>query len=233
MNLPTSGDNGADSEKIPAKKALRPKDAATIVLLDRSEGPWRVLVGKRSTRHVFMPDTYVFPGGRRDRRDHALSFETDMHPAVLEKLLSEKGKGPSPIRARALALAALRELHEETGLLIGTAQEDGRFSAQLDRLRYVARAITPPGMVRRFDTRFFCTFADEAGIDPSAIRDSQELHDLRWVNIRETDDIRMPDITRLVLEDLRNLMDNDPGLTYGMPVPFYFDRRRTSVRDIF
>lgn len=221
------------SAETPRARALRPKDAATLVLIDRQASAWKVLVGKRSTKHVFMPDTYVFPGGRRDRLDHALPFETDMHPAVLNKLLSERGGRSGPKTARALALAALRELHEETGLRIGAERPAGAFSARLDSLRYIARAITPPGMVRRFDTRFFSTFADEAEIDPAAIRDSSELIDLRWIDLRETDQVRMPDITRHILSDLRNLMENDPGLSYGMPVPFYFDRRRTFVREEF
>nr|WP_316653609.1 NUDIX hydrolase [uncultured Gellertiella sp.] len=212
-----------------APRALRPRDAATLVLIDRSGEAWRVLVGKRSTRHVFMPDTYVFPGGRRDRRDHALPYETDLHPDVMGKLSGERAI--TPVRARALALAALRELQEETGLTIGTARAAGGFDARLDRLRYLARAITPPGMVRRFDTRFFSAFADETGIDPAAIRDSHELHDLRWIDIRHTDSLHMPDITRLILEELRNLGDKDPSLSFGAPVPFYHGRHRAHVRD--
>ncbi|MBB4066709.1 NUDIX hydrolase [Gellertiella hungarica] len=213
-------------------KALRPRDAATLILVDRSAGPWRVLMGKRHARHVFMPDLYVFPGGRRDRRDHALPFDTDMHPAVLDKLVGESRSSKTPTGARALALAALRELHEETGISIGERDERG-LRARLDGLRYVARAITPPGMVRRFDTRFFCTFADEAGVDPAGIRDSNELHDLRWVELSAVGEIPMPEITRSILEELRILMDNDPGLPFGLPVPFFFDRRRTMVRVTF
>lgn len=219
-------------ERPDRPKALRPKDAATLVLIDRSEGPWRVLMGKRHARHVFMPDLYVFPGGRRDPRDHALPYLADIQPAVMEKLLSEGKTGARPSGMRALALAALRELHEETGIAIGDLSEAG-LVARLDCLRYVARAITPPGMVRRFDTRFFCAFADEALPAPVAIRDSHELHDLRWVDLMATGDIPMPEITRSILEDLRILMDNHPGLPYGLPVPFYFGRRNSMVRTTF
>ena len=220
-------------EEAPKKavKALRPRDAASLILVDRSTPGWSVLMGKRSTRHVFMPDTYVFPGGRRDREDHRLAFERDMHPQVLAKLLSERGSARSAGRARALALAALRELHEETGLAIGRLESTGLF-ARLDTLRYVARAITPPGMVRRFDTRFFSTFADEAGIDPSTIADSQELHDLRWVDLDRTDALTMPEITRRILDELVFLRNNEPALPHGLPVPFFFDRRRTMIREV-
>lgn len=217
----------------PARKTLRPKDAATLMLIDRSAGGWRVLMGKRSARHVFMPDTYVFPGGRRDPRDHALPFETDLHPCVLHKLLHESRGRLSPARARALALAALRELHEETGIAIGDIRPPGHLAARLSSLRYLARAITPPGLVRRFDTRFFSAFTDEAGVEPQSFRDSHELQDLRWVGLGETDGFAMPDITRHILGDLRKLVETDPTLSYGMPVPFYFDRRRTFVRELF
>lgn len=223
-----------DSLESPAAKpkALRPRDAATLILIDRSGTDWRVLMGKRHARHVFMPDLYVFPGGRRDARDHALPYATDIHEAVLTKLLGEGPARRSAAGMRALALAAIRELHEETGIAIGDAQGHG-FAARLDGLRYVARAITPPGMVRRFDTRFFSAFADEAGVDPGSVRDSQELHDLRWVPLGNNDDIPMPEITRSILEELRNLMDKNPGLPYGLPVPFYFARRNAMVRTTF
>ncbi len=227
---PAESAAGAEEQK---KARIRPRDAATLVLIDRSGPVWRLLVGKRSVKHVFMPETYVFPGGRRDRRDHALPFETDIHPAVLEKLIGEKGSRLKAARARALALAAVRELQEETGLILGNDAGSGGCIALLHHLRYVARAITPPGMVRRFDTRFFAAFADEAGLDPQAIRDSNELHDLRWVPINATAEIRMPEITRLIVKDLLNLMDNDPALSYGKTVPFYHERKRIFLRELF
>lgn len=232
---PDRGGRPADPAKdgSPKKARIRPKDAATLVLIDRSGADWRVLVGKRSVKHVFMPETYVFPGGRRDRHDHALPYETDMHPAVLDKLTSEYGSRLKATRARALALAAIRELQEETGLVLGTPSHSGTCAAALHHLRYLARAITPPGMVRRFDTRFFAAFADEAGLEPDAIRDSNELHDLRWVSIKATAEIKMPEITRLIIKDLLNLMDNDPELSYGMTVPFYHERKRVFLRELY
>lgn len=214
------------SAERPAGPSVRPRDAATIVLIDRTTGFPRVLVGKRSSRHVFMPDTYVFPGGRRDASDHALPFASDLHPLVLARLTGERGTEKS---ARAIALAALRELHEETGLTLGDAA-GGRLRASLHTLRYVARAVTPPGNVRRFDTRFFSTFADEAGINPDLIRDTGELHDLRWLDLRDVDSLSMPRITRTVLEDLKKLMSMDPALPFGSPVPFYYSRRGQSFR---
>ncbi len=200
----------------------RPRDAATLILLDRSEGCPRVLLGKRSSRHVFMPDTYVFPGGRRDRQDHALPFSSDLHPVVLAKLSAERRTDRS---ARALALAAVRELQEETGLPLGETI-GGRLHARLDSLRYIARAITPTGYPRRFDTRFFTTFADEAGISPDQVCDTAELHDVRWHALDALGDLDMPWITRAILGELDLLMQTDAALPFGSPVPFYRHRGR-------
>ncbi|MBP1844425.1 8-oxo-dGTP pyrophosphatase MutT (NUDIX family) [Rhizobium petrolearium] len=202
---------------------VRPKDAASLILIDRSAERPRVLMGRRGSGHVFMPDVYVFPGGRRDAGDHTLPFSADLDPLVSEKLLAGTSARMTSSRARALALAALRELHEETGLAGGTA-------ADLSRLRYVARAITPPGNVRRYDTRFFLAFSDETLFDMTHLKDSSELQDVRWLDIAELSGLKLPRITQAVLEDVRNLMTTDPSLPFGSPVSFYFMRHGRFVR---
>lgn len=210
----------------PAAVSLRPKDAATLLLVDRSGETPRVLMGRRGGGHVFMPDVFVFPGGRRDRSDAALPFQTDLHPQVLERLAST-ADAVSVRRARGIAMAAIRELHEETGLVIGQLEptaQSMRLSANLQSLRYVARAITPPGNVRRFDTRFFLTFVDEAGIDPTAIRNSDELQDLQWLAMDAVTNLKMPPITRTILDDVKKLMSTDPSLPFGSAGPFYYLR---------
>jgi len=207
---------------------LTPKDAATLIVIDRSDGRLRVLFGKRGERHVFMPNLYVFPGGRRDRGDHALPYLRDLHPQVLARLAAGRSDPAALRRGRALALAAIRELHEETGLFIGRTADGA--AADLASLRYVARAITPPGNVRRFDTRFFLTFTDEAGIDPTNIRDSAELHDLTWLDIDAASGLNMPLITRTILEDVIDRMKADPSLPFGSPGPFYYSRRGRTFR---
>ncbi|WP_420885038.1 NUDIX hydrolase [Agrobacterium rubi] len=213
---------------LPPDKApyLRPKDAASILLLDRSTDTVRVLVGKRSSAHVFMPDVYVFPGGRRDAGDRTLPFGTDLRPAVLDKLMRASSRPMTQMSARALALAALRELHEETGLRLGADPD----RPDLSPLRFVARAITPPGRVRRFDTRFFCCFTDEAGIDPNEIRDSDELQNLEWLDIQNNSSLNMAPITRMVLEDVTKFMIGDPSLQSESPVRQYFERRGNFIR---
>ncbi len=208
---------------------MRPKDAASILLLDRSTDRTRVLVGKRSSAHVFMPDVFVFPGGRRDARDHALPYSGDLHPAVTDKLIHAASRPLTASGARALALAAIRELHEEMGLRFG-GDADECHAPDLSHLRFVARAITPPGKVRRYDTRFFCCFTDEAGINPNAFSDSEELLSLQWLDIEDNSSLNMAPITRLVLEDVTKFMIGDPSLQFESPVRQYFERRGKFIR---
>jgi 8-oxo-dGTP pyrophosphatase MutT (NUDIX family) len=216
-------------------RSPRPRDAASIMLLDRSQDCVRVLLGRRHKAHVFMPDLHVFPGGRRDRDDHKLPWSGDIHPAVLERLKTGYGQRASESRLRAIALAAIRELHEEASIAVGTRDCGNTllpFLPDLTNLRYMARAITPPGHSRRFDTHFFALFTDEAGVDPDDIRDSRELEDLRWIDVNDVSAVRMPDITGIILGDLRASLQSDASLPFGRPVPFYYTRHGRFVRDL-
>jgi 8-oxo-dGTP pyrophosphatase MutT (NUDIX family) len=140
-------------EKLVPGPALRPKDAATLIIVRReTDGP-RVLMGKRHSGMAFQPNKFVFPGGRIDPGDERIK-------ACI---------GTTPSRARGLALAAVRETFEETGVLLGErtagvprtrAPAWAKFFAhgivpRLDTFDLVARAVTPPGRTRRFDARFF------------------------------------------------------------------------------
>ena len=135
---------------------LRPRDAATLILLDRKGGDVRVLMGRRHMRHAFMPGKFVFPGGRTDLSDSRVVVASALHPHEEAKLVAGSGR-TSLARARAIALSAIRETYEEAGMLIG---EEGPFVAgkaewqafadhgvrpALAGLRMIARAITPPG----------------------------------------------------------------------------------------
>lgn len=214
---------------------LRPVDAASVVLIDRSEGRFRVLVGKRSSKHVFMPDLYVFPGGRRDRQDSRIPVSAPLHPTATERLHLRTPARTGEATVRALGVAALRELHEEAGLAVGTevVGKPGMlpFLPDLSVLRFFARAITPPGQPRRFDTRFFALFTDEAGIDLTAAADSHELVDLRWIDIFEQFNVDMPMITIKVLDELKSCLQEDPSLPFGHHVAFFHNHRGQIVRN--
>jgi len=198
-------------------------------------------MGKRHRSHAFMPDTYVFPGGRRDRGDGRIPVADELHPAVVEKLLRKMANPMSAFRARALAIAAVRETQEEVGIVIGG---NGRTSAlpgwrafgerglapKLSLLRFVARATTPPRQKRRFDTRFFACFRDE--IDATEAVSSNELLDPRWVGLSQIESLPMPRITKAVIDDLSRELKRDPFLPFGRPVPYYHARYGRFTREI-
>src|SRR5271166_2989644 len=100
-----------DNEKI-VPNTLRPKDAATLVLVKRDGGAARVLMGQRHGDMAFMANKYVFPGGRLDPADMRIPVSTELAPHVAARA----AHGASPARARGLALAAIRETFEETGI---------------------------------------------------------------------------------------------------------------------
>src|SRR5205814_9282254 len=96
----------------------RPKDAATLILIDRTGEKPKVLVGKRHDNVVFMPGKYVFPGGRVDGSDNRVPVAAPISPELEANLLKGSPK-ISLARARALANAAIREACEETRLCLG------------------------------------------------------------------------------------------------------------------
>ena len=222
----------------------RPKDAATIIVLSRRPGGLRVLMGQRSAEHAFLPGKVVFPGGRTDRADYHAPFAQNLHPQVMAKLTVNMRGPTSAKRPQALALSAIRETYEETGVLLGNACADPpamRNAAwrdflshgvlpDLSPLRLIARAITPPRFKRRFDARFFAVF-DDAIVAKVAVPDN-ELIDPAWLTIEEARDHPLPDITRTVLAELEQRLAGDPDLRADESVPFYYMRRGRFRRDL-
>jgi 8-oxo-dGTP pyrophosphatase MutT (NUDIX family) len=230
---------------VKGQTLLRPRDAATLVILDRSDGEVKVLMGRRRDDLAFMAGKFVFPGGRVDPTDRGVALAGDLRPHESAKLLTKMRGRPSRQRARAIALAAVREAFEEAGLLIGRKGQDKGTGTQpdtwrgfaerdvlpaLDRLTFFARAITPPGRPRRFDTRFFCV--DAAAIAERAGHNDGELSALDWLTLEEARGLDIPRITRLVLEDLTEQLA-DGSLDAGTnPVPFYYQRGGSFKRDL-
>jgi 8-oxo-dGTP pyrophosphatase MutT (NUDIX family) len=223
---------------------LRPRDAATLIIVDTSGGEPRVLLGRRRPDLAFMPGRYVFPGGRVDRADRHIAVEHDLEPGNLENLMVAMKGTRSLARARALALAAVRETFEEAGLLIGVPSQSAALSRArvwqqffshgyrpaLTPLTFFARAITPPGRPRRFDTRFFCVAA-EAIVHRVTVGDG-ELSDLEWHSIEQARALELPNITRVVLEDLSERIAAGALQKCDVPVPFYHRRNGTFHRDL-
>lgn len=220
---------------------LRPRDAATLILLERSGTTHKVLIGRRHKNHAFMPSKFVFPGGRTDPADSRIPVSTDLHPVIEAKLT---GKRTSKARARAIALSAVRETYEEAGLLIGrpgsfaTTKPDWqgfvehRVCPDLQSLRLVARAITPPGRVRRFDTRFLAAFRDDVAVELPDGGPTNELEEIVWLPIDEAMEADVPAITKTVLGELAARLKTDPNLEPEGAVPFYYLRYNRFHRDI-
>jgi 8-oxo-dGTP pyrophosphatase MutT (NUDIX family) len=214
------------------KGPARPRDAATLILLDRRVGEIHVLIGRRHAAHAFMPGKFVFPGGRTDPADSRVPVASPLHPREEAKLIAGTGR-VSHARARAIALSAIRETYEEAGLLIG---EKGPFATgksdwqgfvehgvrpSLGGLRYIARAITPPGRTRRFDTRFLSAWRSDVAVELPGGGPTNELEELIWLPIAEAKQADVPAITKTILGELEQQLANDPALPPGTPTPFY------------
>jgi 8-oxo-dGTP pyrophosphatase MutT (NUDIX family) len=226
------------------RKVLRPRDAATLIIVDTARGEPRVLLGRRREDLAFMPGRYVFPGGRVDPSDRQVAVEHDLAPGNIANLMVAMKGNRSPARARALALAAVRETFEEAGILIGAPLQRSPppkarawqkffslgFRPTLTQLTFFARAITPPGRPRRYDTRFFCVAA-EAIVHRVAAADG-ELSDLEWHTIEQARGLDLPNITRVVLEDLGERIAAGALQKCDAPVPFYHRRNGNFHRDL-
>jgi 8-oxo-dGTP pyrophosphatase MutT (NUDIX family) len=195
------------------QRAVRPKNAATMILIRRDGPKIRVLMGRRNDRHTFMPGMWVFPGGRVDRGDRFAPAGSDLRPEVAA--VFEKHGKPG----RALAMAAVRETFEEAGLLLAqpapTRPGAGpwrEFLAQgalpdLSALDIVARAITPPSVAKRFDAWFMMAEADRL-ISLERQPDCGELDEIAWVDFDEAIELKLPNVTRFVLGEARARLDD-------------------------
>jgi 8-oxo-dGTP pyrophosphatase MutT (NUDIX family) len=173
--------------------AVKPRDAASLVIVRGRGSAARVLLGRREPRDRFMPGVWVFPGGAMDRSDARAPAKSELSPPVAAKL---EARWP-PTRARALAIAAVRETFEETGLVFGEL-EDGELRPALGRLDYLARAITPAVSPIRYHARFFLADAADGS---GELGGNGELLDLGWIPISEAMDLPTINVTRLVLRE--------------------------------
>jgi 8-oxo-dGTP pyrophosphatase MutT (NUDIX family) len=212
---------------------VRPKDAATLILVDRTGPQPKVLLGKRHMRHKFMPGRYVFPGGRVDISDRHMPVARPLDPAAQAQLMKRLQK-PSGAKAQAFALAAIRETFEETGLLLGARNEGAvkapagpwtafvaaGFLPDLGTIRFIGRAITPPGRNRRFDARFFTMDASAIAHRIEGITGPDaELTELVWMTLAEAKELDMPAVTGVMMEELDARIAD--GFGHDLPVPFY------------
>jgi len=225
-------------------KAAIPRDAATLILVDFKGKSPKILMGRRHSSHKFMPNKFVFPGGRVDPSDRKMNIASPLNQVAEDRILT-RIKRPSSQKARALALAAIRETYEETGvmlgemglgappLLSGTPWE--QFTSReiwpsLDSLHFVARAITPPRHSKRFDTRFFLIDAAHiAHIEEGIVGADTELTETVWIPMNEAKTLDLPSITSMVIDEISERIAG--GLNPYLPVPFFHQVRNNYVRE--
>jgi 8-oxo-dGTP pyrophosphatase MutT (NUDIX family) len=228
-----------------APPAIEPKPAASLILFDTAEATPRVLMGRRNANLRFMPGKFVFPGGRVEPDDtEVAATDTLSEPTETRLAARNDPDAPSP---RALALAAVRETFEETGLLIGAKAVPSAddvpavvpaawrgfvglgFLPRIGHLHFLARAVTPPHLPRRFDTRFFIADAATVAhrVDGVAHADA-ELVELAWLPIAEAQRLDVGNITGAILREAAQHLTAGPA---DRPVAFFHYRDGRFLRD--
>ena len=98
----------------------------------------------------------------------------------------------------------------------------------LSGLIYFARAITPPGRSRRFDSRFLVADANiVSNLDRPHPLETTELLDLKWVTLVEAMGLNLPSITRDILQLLQPFLEQNRLPPVGCPVSFHHNRGKT------
>lgn len=202
------------------KTAVR--DAATVIVLRDSTS---VLMGQRGQNAAFMPGKFVFPGGAVDPQDDEIRI-SQLNPACEARLQSESERSSSALKA-----AAIRELWEETGQILGqpaawenppkdwAAFAAAGFTPDASALSFFFRAVTPQGQPRRFDARFFLVDAHALVSDPDDFSTAEdELSHLQWVPLDQARQFDLPFITKIVLGELIAHIARDAPI---QNVPFF------------
>ena len=216
------------------KSAIR--NAATVIVLrNRMDDP-AILMGQRGAKAAFMPNKFVFPGGAVDSEDASIPLASPLPRVCHDRLAEESPDGLQ----NALAAAAVRELWEETGLVLG---EPGQWPGEIpddwtqfastghrpsaSALQFVFRALTPPGRPRRFDARFFLVDAGHIQGDlDDFTHASDELSHLQWIPLREARGFDLPFITEVVLAEVESRV-TDP--TPPASVPYFRNNDEASL----
>ncbi|MEX0582496.1 MAG: NUDIX hydrolase [Sneathiella sp.] len=186
------------TSRTPKLRPVRPRHAASLVIYEQRADDLYVLMGRRARTHKFLPNVYVFPGGRVDPADATTTPLAPLSPDI-EKMLSH----PAGM-AQAVATAAVRETLEETGLVIGDVRND-QLRPDLSNLDFVARAITPPVSPIRFNTRFLSVDARHIS---GTLAGSGELVDLRWIPLSAVHEVPLIDVTEFVLKEIDRTIRN-------------------------
>lgn len=203
--------------RTPLENPVTPRDAATLILLREQDGAPLVLMGKRHRKHAFIPDAYVFPGGGLDLSDASVPAHGTLSDAEVSRMDVDGDHG----KAQALALTALRETAEETGLVLGTpgvlpdtsqtrdpANGWSHYRAHglmpdIAPVHYFGRAITGPWSPIRFHARFFIVALTPNQTLAGDLGGSGELLDLQWISVaRAMAELPIVDVTEFMLGEI-------------------------------
>lgn len=228
-------------------RVARPKDAATLIIVRAGSEP-TLLMGKRAASHDFMPNKFVFPGGRFDLIDQRLRVPGNLSKPVMQRLRKHTPATVTEQKLRGLALTAIRETFEETGLVVGRPATqhvqtghsiwreylDQGVEPPLEHMDFIARAITPTYHTRRFDTRFFLVHDEFIHNDPERITDvSGELNQLHWLTLDAARGLDLPSVTRWVLDIVEQRIQLAPRDQLKQPAPLVrFARGRATTTDL-
>ena len=214
--------------KEASRRPVRPRDAASLILLRDQGRGHQVLVGRRPPKARFLPGRYVFPGGSVEPDDSRTGSASELSPDLIHMM----AVGGNRMQARGLAMAAVRETFEETGLLLAepgdvgatpsaswaTIGADGLAPA-LHRLTYVGRAITPVPSSIRFHARFFVA---DAQYTTGVLGGDSELEDLHWCTANELAHLPTMDVQAFMLAHAIATLTSNDAKTAGKPL---FTRR--------
>ncbi|MGE8396452.1 MAG: NUDIX hydrolase, partial [Comamonas sp.] len=177
------------SQRVP----VTPLNAATLLLLrDRADGGWEVLMTRRSDKASFVPGAYVFPGGGIEAQDMQAHAQVQHREDMSAEALTA-------------AIAAVRETMEEMGVLLAV-HANGRAATQtdvdaLDRMTplwpqlanaglqldvravwQIAHWTADRNLPRRFAVPFFVARMPEG---QTPVADESEQFEPVWVNPQE------------------------------------------------
>jgi 8-oxo-dGTP pyrophosphatase MutT (NUDIX family) len=190
--------------------AVEVRPAATVAVMRDAPGGPETLLLRRPATAGFVPNALVFPGGRIEPSDAGLEWDRfcDVGTQAAADLLGTNDT--SGAWARGFLVGALREVFEETGLLLGASlpvsltQElhelrNGKRTfldiitervmvLKLSGLVPFGRRVTPAGSPKRYQTFFFAARAPRNMRATAAV---SEVSSLEWV--RPQDALRRPD----------------------------------------
>ncbi len=181
-----------------------------------------------------MPELFVFPGGRVDYADRYAPFFQDYGQATYTELLKKTSVKYTALKARMTGLAAIREVYEEVGLFLAKncktsfKHKNGSWNAftsrglfpDLSKLIFIARAITPPKNVKRFDTRFFIMQVDDF-LEEQEPQSSKELEEVQWLTFNQARNLPHHFITSEILNCAEKTWSKGALIQENIKIPFY------------